>query len=129
MKSDLDLEISACSVNNHNKYFCIKNNVDRRLGGNTLNFQTSKSEYSEWYNERWNQKWVDSINEVVEKNLKLKLEPKIIPKSTTTMDILIFTDQPTSDCYSKTGYPYCSLENIDIAYTHETGSWGFENDL
>ncbi|OUM58872.1 Non-catalytic module family DOC2, partial [Piromyces sp. E2] len=119
-----------------NKYICLKNSVDPEicLNGNTKNnnslkFETTKNEYSEWYIERWNPKWVDSIDEVIIKNPELKPEPRIIikPKSTTTI-VPTSTLEPISECYSKAVYPCCSPEITEVTYTDEEGNWGYEND-
>ncbi|OUM56996.1 Non-catalytic module family DOC2, partial [Piromyces sp. E2] len=117
-----------------NKYICIKNSVNQghnclsvdSTNGKSLKFTTSKNEYSEWEFKRWNEKWVDSIDEVVRNNPNLRLgifKPEITISTTP-----ISTPEPTSKCYSKTGYPCCSPEITEVTYTDEEGNWGYEND-
>jgi len=107
------------------KYICVKNNNDPTpycLNGKNLRFLTSKNEYSEWIIENRN---VISYSDDYPYNPN-KITTIIQPK-TTTSTTTTSTLEPTSECYSKAGYPCCSSEDIEIMYTDEEGNWGSEN--
>ena len=111
-----------------NKYICVKNDADPNqycLNGKSLNFETSKDEYSEWEILKLNTKIVDSIGSVIENNPNLSIG---IFKPTTTTRVSTSTNEPISECNSKAGYPCCSLEITEIIYTDEEGNWGSENN-
>jgi len=106
------------------KYICVKYNLDSQkcFNGENLRFITSIDDYSKWAIERPNNRLIKSIDEFITKNPEFKPERKIItvPPSTSTLE-------PTSECYSKAGYPCCSPENTEVIYTDEEGNWSFEN--
>jgi len=117
-----------------NRYICIKNNVnpeDHCLDGKTLNFETSKSEFSEWYIEVLNGKIIDSIEEIIKNNPSLHKERINYPNTTTSnTSATTTTIKPTSsNCYFENlGYPCCSDENTQVEYVDENGKWGIENN-
>jgi hypothetical protein len=107
-----DCDSGDYQINHHihfrivdNKYVCVKNNVDPSyycLDGKTLNFEISKSEYSEWVIENIdNNKIINSIDDVISNNPNLRPEKKIIRRPTTTTVTSTTTSSTTSTTNTK----------------------------